>query len=308
MELRQLRHLLAICDTGTYARAAAELNTTQSSISKSVLGLEAELGAKLFTRGRFGAVPTEIGSALAVRARAMLAEQRLAIAEVDTIRGGSAGALRIGAGPALTYRVLPEAIAGFNARRPGVGITIVEGPTAQISDRLLAGELDFTISTPATGFVADPGLVASPLFVDVSHRDFIVVGAKHELAGDPDVAPAALSRYPWILSRTASHVMTRVEALFEEYGAPLPVRTVRTDSVALVKSLLALGRHIGILGPEFFSVEAAHGLLVRLPVAGFDWPRQAILLCRRRSPLSPVAKAFIHDLKAVIATQYDPVT
>jgi Bacterial regulatory helix-turn-helix protein, lysR family len=51
MELRQIRHFLALCKDGTFTRAADRCGVSQPSLSNSIKKLEAKLGGPLFERG-----------------------------------------------------------------------------------------------------------------------------------------------------------------------------------------------------------------------------------------------------------------
>lgn len=61
MELRQLQCLITCAETKSFSKAATELFTTQSNVSKMISALESELGKKLFERRQFGIELTEKG-------------------------------------------------------------------------------------------------------------------------------------------------------------------------------------------------------------------------------------------------------
>ena len=69
MNLRQLDHLVALADTGSFTRAAARLHLTQSALSRSVQALEDELGAPLVDRIGKRSELTPLGQAVLARAR-----------------------------------------------------------------------------------------------------------------------------------------------------------------------------------------------------------------------------------------------
>ena len=76
MELVQLRQIDAIERNGTLSAAAAELHTTQPSLTRSMQKLEADLGQELFDRTRNRARLNEAGRLAVKHARAVLAEER----------------------------------------------------------------------------------------------------------------------------------------------------------------------------------------------------------------------------------------
>src|SRR4051794_35954243 len=80
LELKQLRALAAIAETGSFVEAAQPLNLTQSALSHQIRHLEEELGETLLVRGKPRVVPSASG-------RAVLQSARTVLAEVDSIRG-----------------------------------------------------------------------------------------------------------------------------------------------------------------------------------------------------------------------------
>ena len=59
--LRQVRAVIAVCEEGSFTRAADRENATQSGISQHVAAVERKLGVRLFERAAGGAVPTPAG-------------------------------------------------------------------------------------------------------------------------------------------------------------------------------------------------------------------------------------------------------
>src|SRR2546423_13884979 len=65
--LRQIRAVIAVCEEGSFTRAAARENATQSGISQHVAAAERTLGVKLFERSAAGVQPTPAGVRRALR-------------------------------------------------------------------------------------------------------------------------------------------------------------------------------------------------------------------------------------------------
>lgn len=74
MDLKQLRALLAIAETGSVTKASEILHIVQPAISRQVKLLEEELGVVLFERERHGMVPTAAGRKFVERVRRALVE------------------------------------------------------------------------------------------------------------------------------------------------------------------------------------------------------------------------------------------
>src|ERR1700744_3900127 len=82
LELRQLRCLVAIADTGTFTDAAIELGVSQAAVSRSILALEQVLGTRLLHRTSRIVVPTSVGARVLAQARQVLSVVDNLVAEV----------------------------------------------------------------------------------------------------------------------------------------------------------------------------------------------------------------------------------
>jgi DNA-binding transcriptional LysR family regulator len=164
MSLRALRTLVAIARHGTFARAADAIGLTQSAVSLHVKALEQEFGALLFDRTHRQPVLTVAGQTALERAREILALYD-AIAGELTVEGELAGRFRLGAIQTALVGVLPEALAVIRARHPRLRIQVYAGLSAELANRVEAGDLDAAITT---GLVKPhpAGLTATPLYQD----------------------------------------------------------------------------------------------------------------------------------------------
>src|SRR4051812_22632440 len=143
--LEPLKHFALVAQYRTLTAAARHAHVSQPALTASLQRLEAQLGARLFDRGRGGATLTAAGAALLPRARAALAaieEGRRAVAEV---MGLAAGSVRIGAGATVCTYYLPRTLARFRTRHPGVQILLREANQDELVDALEAGDLDLVI-------------------------------------------------------------------------------------------------------------------------------------------------------------------
>lgn len=84
LELRQLRCLVAIIDTGTFTDAAIELGVSQAAVSRALAALESALGARLLHRTSRTVALTAAGSLVLARARRLLADADELVREVAT--------------------------------------------------------------------------------------------------------------------------------------------------------------------------------------------------------------------------------
>src|SRR4029453_4145084 len=84
LELRHLRCLVAIVDTGSFTDAAIELGVSQAAVSRTLLSLEAVLGIRLLHRTSRSVSPAPAGVQALPRARQLLAEADNLVREATT--------------------------------------------------------------------------------------------------------------------------------------------------------------------------------------------------------------------------------
>ena len=103
LDVLKLHQLAVIIRCKSFSRAAEQLGISQSALSKSVKSLERSLGVKLLDRGRFGALPTPFGLALARHADAVEAELRTADSEIVALKTARHGHVCVGCGPSRRH-------------------------------------------------------------------------------------------------------------------------------------------------------------------------------------------------------------
>jgi molybdate transport repressor ModE-like protein len=135
-----LRTFVAICDHGSFTKAAREVNLTQSAVSHHVRRLENQVGLHLIVRNTRGLRLTEKGEVLLCYARRILALYKEA---EQHLRGG--GLVKIGAPEFFDMRMLSSLLAQFAARYPAVRVQVELGIAPHILALLDEGELDLAI-------------------------------------------------------------------------------------------------------------------------------------------------------------------
>jgi len=149
MEMHQLRYVVAVARTKNFSRAAEQCHVSQPSLSQQIQKLEEELGGRLFDRLKREAKLTTAGEAFVRRAGRILEEVDAAKREAHDTRALLGGTLAIGVLPTIAPYLLPEVIARFNQRYPGVEVVIHEDTTARLLKLALGCDIDFAIaSTP----------------------------------------------------------------------------------------------------------------------------------------------------------------
>jgi DNA-binding transcriptional LysR family regulator len=284
MELRQLRYLEAVARHRHFTRAAEELHVAQSALSHQIRRLEAELGAELLARTTRSVELTEAGELAVARARAALAETDALREGVDELRGLVRGSVAIGALRPSGEVDVPALLAEFNRRHPGIEIEFREGTVAEMTDALLAGEIDASFALEAGPWPA--GIASRALS---SEELIVAMSPEHDLAGKSPLPIAALEGRELIAFRRGSAVRRAQDEALERTGTSVRI-VLEGSNETLVRALVAQGfgpavlpRTVAELPGERLAVRPLRPA-IRLPV---------VLIWRERASQSPAVRAFL---------------
>ena len=143
MEIRTLRYFLAVAREENMTRAAEQLHVTQPTLSKTLKGLEDELGKKLFTRHSFSIRLTDEGVLLRNRAEDLVSMADRIAQEFVTLDDITGGDIYLGLAESYQIRLLARAIKEFQRQYPELHYHITSGDTEQVTEKLDKGLLDF---------------------------------------------------------------------------------------------------------------------------------------------------------------------
>ncbi|MGK9237210.1 LysR family transcriptional regulator [Inquilinus limosus] len=124
IDFRSLEMFQAVVETGSATLAAQKLGVTQPAITKSIANLEAETGLTLFERGRFGMRPTLEGSIFLSTVRRNLIGLDEIKAQIEAIKRGARGLVRISTLPAYGEETIPKIVSTFLGPHPDVKIAL----------------------------------------------------------------------------------------------------------------------------------------------------------------------------------------
>jgi DNA-binding transcriptional LysR family regulator len=266
--LDELRCLLLIVEHRSFTAAARPAHLSQPALSAAVRRLEEHFGARLLHRDRRGVEPTAAGRALLPRARAALAaveDGRRAVAEVE---GLGAGEVRIGGGATVCTYFLPDVLAVFRRRHPGVRFQLREAYPDAIHMAVEAGEIDL-------GVISGPGR-------DAWRTDeLILVAPPPSRAGwSPGEAPPFIAFPPGSATR----------ALLERHFPRADV-VMELGSIAAVKGNVRAGIGVALVSRAAVAGDLAIGHLVELPSPRTPIARRLSLVHRGVDRLPPAAAA-----------------
>jgi DNA-binding transcriptional LysR family regulator len=280
----------------SFSKAAEAIGISQPALSKNIRTLERALGVRLLERGRFGALPTEFGLALARHADAIDAELGSARQELESLRVARTGQARIGCGPSEATRLLPMALKRMRSQAPGIRVTALYGLNEALMPMVKHGEVDFALSSiPAR--CQDPDLQQIRIHED---RAAVIVRQGHPLlARHEQLTAEHLQGQEWILPRAHELERRALDDVFVAAGFAPPVVAIETTSAVLMKTLVMQSDFLTFLPRELVYWEERAGLLASLSVAAPSWRRFVGVTQRARAGINPAAQALISALQAV---------
>jgi DNA-binding transcriptional LysR family regulator len=305
MELKQLRVLQAVGDTGSFSAAADRLDYTQPAVSKIVATLERQLGTTLVDRGIRPLRLTEAGAALTQRAAAAFEQIAAAELEVEAIANLSAGSLRVGTFSSAGAAMVVDALTAFRKSHPDVDVSITEiGMPSAVTRSLRRGDLDLGVSFdyPEIGDTFADDLALVHLFDDPFD---VVVPRGHRLEREQTVRFVDLGGENWLLGDFGadSPSFRMIDRRCHEAGFD-PNVAYRINDCQMAQALVAAGEGIALL-PRIM-LQARHpGVAIR-PLAT-DPPMRRVSAVRLATRyLTPATERFIALLVAASADHADP--
>ncbi|MCE3003568.1 MAG: LysR substrate-binding domain-containing protein [Xanthomonadaceae bacterium] len=291
MNLRDLRYLVALADHQHFSQAAAASFVSQPTLSTQIKKLEDELGVSLVERSPRRVMLTEVGRAVAERARYVLREVEEIREIARRTQDPESGSVRLGFFPTLGPYLLPHVVPKLRARFPRLELLLVEEKTPVLVQMLIEGKLD------AAG-------LAMPLHDDRLHAEFLfeepfvlAVPRGHELAQCGSLKVEDLADRALLLLEDG-HCL-REQALDVCHLAGSTERTgFRATSLETLRQMVAADVGITLLPSLAVKPPVPRSEnLALVPFAGRPPSRRIALAWRRTTAMAP----FLQRLAGVIA-------
>ncbi|QHE87492.1 LysR substrate-binding domain-containing protein [Hydrogenophaga sp. BPS33] len=295
---RHLQLLVALDEMRNLGKVALSLHVSQPAVSLTLGELERGLGVRLFERTARGVHPTVYGECMIRQARSMLSGLAQTRDEMRALISGASGRCSVGALPAMTPALVPQALNLLKQQAPTTTVALHEGPMDVLLPALRRGGLDFIVGRLRSEALVDDGLSEKPLFDGASA---LVVRPGHPLARKRRLDWSTLADFAWILPPVGSLPREPLEVAFHQHGVGMPSNTVETLSTHVILAYLQSTDAIGLLS----RIAALHyrelGLLSVLPLELPHLLRPIGLTWRRGAALSPAAQQFMRAIEEVSA-------
>ncbi|MCE8536365.1 LysR family transcriptional regulator [Ruegeria pomeroyi] len=240
IEFRHLRTIKAIHECGGLARAADQLNITQSALSHQIKGLEDQAGVELFVRRSKPMKLSAAGMRLLRLAEQILPQVEAMQAEFSSLRDGRSGRMHIAIECHACFEWLFPVLEAFRKSWPDVDVDIRPGLAFDALPALQKEEVDLVVSS-------DPEDIPGVEFVELFDYNAVFVAAStHPLAEKPwieaeDFRGETLITYPVERSRLDVFSQLLIPAKVE------PAQVRQAELTAVILLLVASNRGVSVL-------------------------------------------------------------
>lgn len=259
IDLRLFRYALAAAEHGSFRRAAAALNTQQSTVSSGIRSLEHRIGADLFERDHSGVRPTPAGDRFFEEATLGFDHLRRAVTRAAALQRGEHGYLTVGV--SVPFSLLAELFEAFLENHGGVSVEIVESSTSGGWNLVQQRTVDVAFVGKTQGNGAPRSLYLR------DERMMAVLPKSHPLAGARRLSFEELRRERFIVaaSGVGPDLQQHLAKRMAKWGVEPKTQMHRVGQCSLINMVAAgLGITIVIGKPPL----AATDRVVLVPLAG----------------------------------------
>ena len=256
MDMISLKTILLVRNQGSIAGAARALGVDPSSVSRTVAGIEAELGVRLFQRTTRRLTVTDEGQTYLERIAPLVEEMDAANEDVRGLRGNPSGLLRITASVAFAHQVIVPLLPKFQANYPDITLDL-QSSDANLD--LVQNSIDLAIRlAPAPkGDLVSTRLVPTRYYV-VASPDFL---SEHKSIPHPsDLTDLDCLRFAIPSLRDTWSFRGDDGEAFE---VPVNGNLMFSNALALRRAAL-MGLGVAILADWLIDSDLSEGRLVRL--------------------------------------------
>lgn len=299
MDLKQLRYVVQIADSGSISRAAELLRVAQPSLSLQLKSVEEELGVRLLARHARGVTLTEDGKVFVEYARRILHEMDQIPQVLRSAASNPTGRVSVGLPTSACRGLSMRLIEAAAQLYPGVKLHIIEAMTGYLDEWIQSGKLDVALLYNHKAFenVAWTELMVEDLMV--------IAAAESEVAAMDKVQFAALGEMPLVLPGTPNTLRNVLERLTSRLDLEIKV-ALDCDSLPGLLQLVGAG-YVTVLPSFAVKPEIASGVLKAIPLVNPtpSWTLSVVL-----SKLTPnahcsqaVAKLMAETMRSMVESR-----
>jgi DNA-binding transcriptional LysR family regulator len=288
MTLRQIRHFIAVAETGSISAAAQAVFISQSTLTLAIQQLEQEIGVSLFNRHAKGMTLTHQGHQFLRQAHLILATVDNAKRSLQQSTDQVAGQLIVGVTSLVAGYYLADLLTRFQRAYPNVAIRVMEDERPYIEHLLVSGEIDVGVLILSN--LEDRHALQTEVLTHSPHR--LWLPAQHALLEHDSISLADVAREP-LIQLNVDEMDRNAQRLWS--GAGLQPRiTLRTASTEAVRSLVAAGLGVSIQPDMTYRPWSLEGDIIEArPIADLNQTLDVGLAWRRGTARPALVDPFL---------------
>ncbi|MDP0501520.1 MAG: LysR family transcriptional regulator [Verrucomicrobiota bacterium JB022] len=286
LDSRQLLNFVTLARTGSYTRAAHELNLTQSAISHSIKALETDLGYKLVKRAGQRLLLTEHGEIFHTEAQQIVESMFRLRHKLDELNEWGRGRLRVAASNTACQYLVPSILREFKQSFPHCNVALVPADTPASVEALRHNQVDLAVGIRP---VAATDLTFYPLFSDELR---LVFSPQHAWARQRSISVEDLAGETILSYARSSLTFSMLEAYLNRAGMRLRP-PLEVGSMEAIKEMARIGQGVGVVADWVIEKDVAAGKLISRPLPAPRLKREWGLLTLKGKALNLLEETFL---------------
>ena len=288
MTLRQIRHFIAVAETGSISAAAQAVFISQSTLTLAIQQLEEDIGVRLFERHAKGMTLTHQGHQFLRQSHLILATVDNAKRSLQQSTDQIAGNLTVGVSSLVAGYYLADLITRFQRAFPNVQTRVVEDERSYIEHLLVSGEIDIGVLILSN--LEDRHALQTEVITHSPLR--LWLPPRHHLLEHDSISLADIAREP-LIQLNADEMGQHTQRVWSRAGLT-PTVTLRTASVEAVRSLVAAGLGISIQPDMTYRPWSLEGDIIEArPVVDLSETLDVGMVWRRGAARPPLVDPFV---------------
>lgn len=288
MTLRQIRHFIAVAETGSISAAAQAVFISQSTLTLAIQQLEEDIGVRLFERHAKGMTLTHQGHQFLRQSHLILATVDNAKRSLQQSTDQIAGNLTVGVSSLVAGYYLADLITRFQRAFPNVQTRVVEDERSYIEHLLVSGEIDIGVLILSN--LEDRHALQTEVITHSPLR--LWLPPRHHLLEHDSISLADIAREP-LIQLNADEMAQHTQRIWSRAGLT-PAVTLRTASVEAVRSLVAAGLGISIQPDMTYRPWSLEGDIIEArPVVDLSETLDVGMVWRRGAARPPLVDPFV---------------
>jgi DNA-binding transcriptional LysR family regulator len=293
MDLWRLHIFCKVVEHRSFSKAASAVYLSQPTVSSHIKDLEEHFACKLVDRLGREVVPTKAGELLYEYASKIIALKDHTERVLAEFQGKMKGRLSIGGSTIPGGYLLPPLLGRFKKAYPEVSVSLIEGDSAGIIQRVVEGQIELGV----VGTKAREPRLEQEKFLD--DEMFLFVPSNHKWATGQVITAKDLATEPFVMREAGSGTRKSIELLLDRSGHQMGSLQVVAEmgSTEAVRQAIKAGVGVSILSECAVADELAAGVLKKVRIKGLSFKRSFYLTTHKYRTQSPLCGAFLKFIK-----------